>query len=216
MRKRAMIVVCLLLVCLTGWAQQYPPELEGDRLVNGSLDIQAHLEEIQNPDPFGIYGPTGEDWWFGDACFTDDTATIRYYVIAKRVCVYSDDNPWGLPPGEWLDTVCYAEHPRYRISFPSIRMRWNEAASAYLETYPMKDHVAFTSLTIDWDERRMWLRQGALHGEDGVFTISEDHHCKVYVLDERSAGFRMRRPAERFKSNERERTLRRGVPRKKP
>lgn len=195
MRKKAIVCACLMLVCLTGWAQ-YPLELEGDKLINGSLNIQVHLDAIENPDPFGIYGPTGEHWLFGVSCFTDDTVTISYHAIARRICEYGDDNPWGLPPGEWLDTVCYAESPRYRISFPSIRLPWNEDAKAYLMLWDMEDHIDFTSLTIDWQERRMWLRQGSFVEEDGQYVFNEDHHCKIYVIDERTAGFR-RRPAQR-------------------
>lgn len=218
MRKRAIVFACLMLVCLTGWAQ-YPLELEGDKLVNGSLEIQAYLHSIENPVQWGIYGTPGESWLLGDICFAEDFVVITYTAVGTRVCEYQNDNPWGLPPGEWLDEVCYILYRPRPITFPSIRIIWNDDASAYLSIWEFRDRTDFTALTIDADEGQMWLRQGTFEEMDGDYVISDDHHCLVYLIEERTAEsiFPRRRPSRRLKiEGEEPPSRRRGVRRMPP
>jgi len=198
MRKKALIGICMLLVCLTGWAQ-YPLELEGDKLVNGSLEIQAYLYAIDNPVPFGIYSTPGDYWFLGDICFDEDFVVIRYTHIGTRICRHEDDSGWGLPPGEWLEEVCYILYRPRPISFPSIRIHWNPEANTYLDVYQFKTHTGFTSLTVDADEDQMWLRQGTFEEIDGEYVVSEDDDCHVYLIEERTAEsiFPLRRPTGR-------------------
>lgn len=182
MRRRVLIFILALLGSSSALAQ-FPSELAGNKLVNGTLDIQVYMERIDNPDPFGVYGDVGKNWWFGDICFDEDTVIITYNRFAARKCREGC-------------TCCYAVRPGREMGY-TIRLPWNEEAKAYILMYDVFDRIDFTCLTVEWG--RMRLRQGTIVKTEEGYVISQEHDCITYLIEEREAPFiaEVRRPGRR-------------------